>query len=74
MKPLSMKLEFGFGSPLDLILTGEKPSLLTIFSGNRKLTYGPPTTMVIQPPSSGEESEDELPLPTGDPGLAKLTP
>ena len=28
MKPLSMKLEFGFGSPLDLILTGDKPSLL----------------------------------------------
>jgi hypothetical protein len=47
MKSLSMKLEFGFGSNLDLILTGDKPSLLTVFSGNRKLNYGPPTSMVI---------------------------
>ena len=47
MKALSMKLEFGFGSPLDLILTGDKPSLIQIFSGNKKLTYGPPTTMVV---------------------------
>ena len=47
MKSLSMKLEFGFGSPLDLILTGDKPSLLQMYSGNRKLSYGPETTMVI---------------------------
>jgi len=47
MKPVSMKLEFGFGSPLDLILTGDKPSLLQMYSGNRKLSYGPQTTMVI---------------------------
>ena len=47
MKQLSMKLEFGFGSPLDLILTGDKPSLLQMYSRNRKLTYGPQTTMVV---------------------------
>jgi len=47
MKPLSLKLEFGFGSNLDLILTGDKPSLLNVFSGNRKLNYGPPSSFVV---------------------------
>jgi len=41
MKPLSMKLEFGFGSSLDLNLTGEKPSLIQFYTGSKKLSYGP---------------------------------
>lgn len=69
MRTLAFKCEFGFGSHLDLVLNSDRPSLISAYSssnsgGQKKLSYGPPTTFVLQPPSSGEESEDELPLPS----------
>lgn len=70
LKEIAHKCEFGFGTSLDLILTGERPSLLSVYTGHKKLSYGPPTSIVIQSPSSGEESEDELPLNSNDPAIS----
>jgi hypothetical protein len=54
MRALAMKCEFGFGTKLDLVLTGDRPSLIPAFAGTNKLSYGPPTTFVVAPPSEGK--------------------
>ena len=76
MRTLTQKCELGFGTILDIVMSNDKErlSLIPAFAGNKKLGYGPPTTLVVAPPSSGEESEDELPIPNNDPVIQKMTP
>jgi hypothetical protein len=59
-KHLVAKCDFGFGSGLDIGLAGDRSSLIPIFTSNIKLSYGPATIHVVAPPSSGEESEEEI--------------
>lgn len=62
MQQLTGKIDFSFGKTnLDEVLNSKWPSLIPIYSANKKLGFGPPTSFVIAPPSSGEESEEELP-------------
>ena len=75
MRSLAAKCEIGFGTILDVVLSNEKErqSLIPAFSANKKLGYGPATSLVIEPPSSGEESEDELLISATDPVTQKMT-
>jgi hypothetical protein len=34
--------------------------LIPVFSNNKKLGFGPPSNLIVAPPSSGEESEEEI--------------
>lgn len=56
------KIEFDFGSGLDLALNSERPTLIPAFAGKDTIKYGVPTTFIVATPSSGEESEDEIPV------------
>ena len=75
LKPITMKCEFGFGTMLDLELSSDRPSIMKVYAGsNKELGYGPPSSVIIAPPSSGiislinnslsigEESEEEFPI------------
>jgi len=75
MRPVAAKCEIGFGTVLDAILCNEKErfSLIPAFSQNKKLGYGPATNFIVPPPSSGEESEDELTISASDPMTSKMT-
>lgn len=48
---MNLKNDFGFG--FDPSMTSERATLVMIFTKNIKLSHGPATTVVIEPPSSG---------------------
>lgn len=54
LKAIASRCEFGYGLTLDLALTSDRPTLIPAFSGPKKLCYGPPTSYVVVPPSSGK--------------------
>ena len=50
-----MKCEFGFGTMLDLELSSDRPSIMKVYAASHKeLGYGPPSSVIIAPPSSGK--------------------
>jgi len=49
---MNIRNDFGFG--FDPSLTSERASLVMIFTKNIKLSHGPATSVVIEPPSSGK--------------------
>lgn len=71
------RCKFGFGDSLHTVLTSERgddrTSLITAFSKGKQLGFGPLFPTIVEPPTSGEESEDELPINPNDIIASKMT-